>query len=234
MVTPARMCGLVLAAGAGTRFGGPKALARTADGTPWVARAVRMLRDAGCADVIVALGASAPEASLLVPDDARIIVVGEWAEGLGATLRAGLGAVFGRGGAGAGDGAGAEDAADAWDESGASGDGHAADEWDAVLVTPVDTPDATPEAAVRVVERAMASVSPSAEAASLSARAALARAVYSGAPGHPVCVGRDHWLRLSASLSGDSGAGRYLRSHSALEVECGDLWSGADIDHPAR
>lgn len=208
MAVPVRMCGLVLAAGAGTRFGGPKALARTADGTPWVSRAVRMLRDAGCADVMVALGASAPEASLLVPEDARIVVVSSWREGLGATLRAGLGAV--------GAGAGAE--------------GDEADGWDAVLVMPVDTPDATPEAAVRVAERGVAPVSPGAEPARLSARAALARATYAGAPGHPVLIGRDHWRALAGSLAGDSGAGRYLSAHAALDVECGDLWSGADID----
>ena len=48
----------MLAAGAGARFGGPKALAREPDGTPWVVLAVRMLKDAGCDLVLVALGAS--------------------------------------------------------------------------------------------------------------------------------------------------------------------------------
>jgi CTP:molybdopterin cytidylyltransferase MocA len=82
----------VLAGGAGTRFGGPKALARDPDGTPWVALAVRMLRDAGCEPVLVALGASADEARALVPAGARMVVVEDWSEGLSASLRAGLSA----------------------------------------------------------------------------------------------------------------------------------------------
>ena len=88
--SPARLCGLVLAAGAGTRFGGPKALAREPDGSPWIALAVRMLTDAGCDHVLVALGASADEAEALVPAGAAVVRVDGWREGLSATLRAGL------------------------------------------------------------------------------------------------------------------------------------------------
>ncbi|MFS0702198.1 NTP transferase domain-containing protein [Cellulomonas sp. 179-A 4D5 NHS] len=86
------LSGLVLAAGAGSRFGGPKALARTADGEPWVARAVRVLLDGGCDRVVVALGARADDARGLVPDDARVsvAVVDDWASGVSASLRAGL------------------------------------------------------------------------------------------------------------------------------------------------
>ncbi len=69
------LCGLVLAAGAGTRYGGPKALARTADGTPWLALAAGALRDGGCVDVLVALGAQAAEARPLVPDGAEALLV---------------------------------------------------------------------------------------------------------------------------------------------------------------
>ena len=78
----------MLAAGAGRRFGGPKALARDPDGTPWIELAVRMLREAGCDRVLVALGASADAARALVPADARPLVVAGWAEGLSASLRA--------------------------------------------------------------------------------------------------------------------------------------------------
>ena len=53
-----RVGGLVLAAGAGTRYGRPKGLVRGADGTAWVAKAVDMLRDGGCDDVVVLVGAS--------------------------------------------------------------------------------------------------------------------------------------------------------------------------------
>lgn len=88
--------GLVLAAGAGTRFGGPKALARDSDGAPWVARAVRTLRSGGCEQVLVALGASAPEARGLVPPEAEIVVVPDWSLGISAAIRAGLAAAHDR------------------------------------------------------------------------------------------------------------------------------------------
>ncbi|HWI30946.1 MAG TPA: nucleotidyltransferase family protein [Microbacterium sp.] len=184
----AAICGLVLAAGAGTRYGGPKALARTTDGEPWVARAVRMLADAGCDDVLVALGSGAEAARALVPDEARVIVVEDWVEGLSSTIRAGVAAASGA---------------------------------DAVLITPVDTPDAPAAAALRVLERGLA-VAPAADA--------LARARYDGAPGHPVLIGRAHWPALVAELRGDRGAGGFLAARAVLEVECGDLWSGSDID----
>ncbi|CAH0133319.1 NTP transferase domain-containing protein [Microbacterium sp. Bi128] len=85
--------GLVLAAGAGRRFGGPKALARDPDGIPWVEKAVRALRDGGCDPVVVVLGAGADEAAGLVPHGARMVRAAAWAEGVSASLRAGLEAV---------------------------------------------------------------------------------------------------------------------------------------------
>lgn len=60
----------------------------------------------------------------------------------------------------------------------------------------------------------------------------LRRAVFQGAPGHPVVIGRDHWPALIASLAGDSGANAYLRAHHADHVECSDLSSGRDQDYP--
>lgn len=179
--------GLVLAAGAGTRFGGPKALARAADGTPWVVLAVRALTDAGCRDVVVALGASATEARALVPAAAAALVVDGWEDGLSATLRAALPV--------------------------------AAEGADAVVVVPVDTPELSPEAVGRVVA-----------AAGAAPRAALVQAVYRGAPGHPVLIGADHVPHLVAGLAGDRGARPYLVAHGAIEVECADVWSGADHD----
>jgi CTP:molybdopterin cytidylyltransferase MocA len=83
-------CGVVLAAGAGRRFGGPKALARTPAGTPWIALAVRALRDGGCAEIIVALGAGADDATPLVPPGATIVRVDDWESGMAASLRASL------------------------------------------------------------------------------------------------------------------------------------------------
>ena len=56
------MHGLLLAAGAGSRMGMPKALVRADDGEPWLVRGVRTLVEGGCAQVTVVLGASAEEA----------------------------------------------------------------------------------------------------------------------------------------------------------------------------
>lgn len=85
--------GIVLAAGAGTRFGMPKALARADDGTPWVQLACRTLLDGGCRDVVVVLGARAHKAADLVPAGVTSVVVPDWASGIAASLRGGLAAV---------------------------------------------------------------------------------------------------------------------------------------------
>jgi len=78
--------GLLLAAGAGRRMGRPKALVGT-----WLVDAVSVLRDGGCARVTVVLGASADEVRpLLEGYDVEVVVADDWAEGMGASLRAGL------------------------------------------------------------------------------------------------------------------------------------------------
>jgi len=87
------VAGLLLAAGAGRRMGGAKALLRHPDGAPWVARAAQVLAEGGCRPVIVVLGAAADEAVALVPEDVPVVVATEWAEGMGASLRAGLSAL---------------------------------------------------------------------------------------------------------------------------------------------
>ncbi len=80
--------GLLLAAGAGRRMGTPKALV-----DDWLPRAVAVLRDGGCARVTVVLGASADEAAARVPRGVDVVVAEDWDEGMGASLRAGLGAL---------------------------------------------------------------------------------------------------------------------------------------------
>ncbi|WP_346962696.1 nucleotidyltransferase family protein [Clavibacter michiganensis] len=86
---------MVLAAGAGTRFGGPKALAAHPDGTPWLATAIRALADTGCSPVLVVLGAAAEEAAALLGTlsesaDAVVVRADDWADGMSASLRAAL------------------------------------------------------------------------------------------------------------------------------------------------
>ncbi|MBC7725312.1 MAG: nucleotidyltransferase family protein [Burkholderiaceae bacterium] len=177
---------MLLAAGAGTRYGGPKALV-VHDGVGWLASGVALLLEAGCADVVVVLGASAEEAATLLPADPRVtvIIADAWRDGMAASLRAGLDAV-------------------------------AAGATSAVLVSLVDLPGLPVEAARRVL--------------GAGGRESLRQAVYAGRPGHPVLIGRDHWARLDASLTGDSGARAYLAAHGAIAVECGDLGDGHDVD----
>lgn len=87
-----RTVGLVLAAGAGTRMGRPKALVRDDAGRPWVEIAVGALLDGGCDEVVVVLGAAADEAVALVPPlpGVRPVVARSWRDGLGASLAAAL------------------------------------------------------------------------------------------------------------------------------------------------
>ena len=84
------VAGLLLAAGAGTRMGRPKALVVDDDGTSWLARGVQVLLEGGCDDVTVVLGAAADEALARVPDGVTVVVADDWAEGMSASLRAGL------------------------------------------------------------------------------------------------------------------------------------------------
>ncbi|WP_307871591.1 nucleotidyltransferase family protein [Micromonospora sp. U21] len=81
------IAGLLLAAGAGRRYGRPKALVELA-GEPLVRRGIRLLRDGGCAPVHVVLGAGADE----VPELPGAVPVrhDRWPEGLGSSLRRGL------------------------------------------------------------------------------------------------------------------------------------------------
>lgn len=88
--------GVLLAAGAGRRMGGPKALVIGEGGDPWLARGVRALREGGCERIVVVLGA-APEAESLIPSELRSCVTvanaDDWARGQSASLRAGIRAV---------------------------------------------------------------------------------------------------------------------------------------------
>ncbi|WP_370973272.1 NTP transferase domain-containing protein [Amycolatopsis sp. cg9] len=84
----------MLAAGAGRRFGGPKALAEL-DGEPLVLRALRTLTAAGCTPIRVVLGAAADQVRPLLPDPSAAVFAEDWQTGMGASLRAGLTALTG-------------------------------------------------------------------------------------------------------------------------------------------
>ena len=79
--------GLVLAAGAGRRFGGPKVLVEV-DGERWVDRAARVLREGGTEQIVVVVGAAPVD----VPGADSVVANPAWAEGMGSSLRAGLAA----------------------------------------------------------------------------------------------------------------------------------------------
>ncbi|WP_227997306.1 nucleotidyltransferase family protein [Nocardia australiensis] len=84
--------GIVLAAGAGKRYGRPKVLA--ADGA-WLRAAVTALRDGGCDPIVVVLGATGPSPQIVdLPSGVRHVWAADWATGLGASFRAGLGAAM--------------------------------------------------------------------------------------------------------------------------------------------
>jgi molybdenum cofactor cytidylyltransferase len=76
-----RIVGVLLAAGAGRRYGKPKVLVGG-----WLDIAVRALRDGGCGDVVVVLGAAHVSAAPGV----IAVIAPDWDEGLSASVRTGL------------------------------------------------------------------------------------------------------------------------------------------------
>ncbi|WP_067285334.1 nucleotidyltransferase family protein [Streptomyces jeddahensis] len=94
--------GLLLAAGGGRRLGGhPKALLEHR-GRPLVEHAVRTLREGGCTRVHVVLGAGADAVRERAELTGCVLVDNpQWEEGMGSSLRAGLGSLAGTGAAAA-------------------------------------------------------------------------------------------------------------------------------------
>lgn len=80
-------------------MGGPKALLRDpSSGLSFLERAARALRDGGCVGVTVVVGAAAGEvtaAAAHLGPDVDLVECRDWAEGMGASLRAGLEALAG-------------------------------------------------------------------------------------------------------------------------------------------
>lgn len=172
--------GVLLAAGAGVRYGQPKV---RAEGGAWLRLAVSALHDGGCGDVVVVLGAAVVE----LPWPARAVVADDWADGISASVRAGLLSL--------------------------------PETAEYAVLTTVDTPDVGAPAVRRVL------------AAARSSESGLARARYGERPGHPVVIARRHWPQVLDGLSGDDGAGPFLRARDdVVAVDCADLGSGADVD----
>lgn len=97
-VEGAPTAGIVLAAGGGRRLGGrPKALLPYGDEL-LVDRAVRVLREGGCARVHVVLGAAAREVRRRARLAGCVVVENaDWEQGMGGSLRAGLASLAGTG-----------------------------------------------------------------------------------------------------------------------------------------
>lgn len=92
-----RIVGILLAAGAGRRAGGPKALRLDTDGKSWLLRSIAVLRESGCNPVIVVLGCQADRAREVIASSAfngdpltTVVDAPDWEQGMGASLRTGL------------------------------------------------------------------------------------------------------------------------------------------------
>lgn len=118
-----RVAGVVLAAGAGRRFGSPKALVDYG-GELLVERAARVLAEGGCDPVVVILGAAGDEVARRARlGDATVATNPDWPTGMGSSLRVALRTLANT---------------------------TQADDVHAALVLPVDMPGVSPEAVRRV------------------------------------------------------------------------------------
>lgn len=87
------VAGLLLAAGAGRRFGTPKALV-SLGGKLFVDSAAELLKAAGCDPVVVVLGAKADEVrALACLEGVTVVDNPHWESGMGSSLRTGLHAI---------------------------------------------------------------------------------------------------------------------------------------------
>lgn len=85
---------IVLAAGRGTRLGAasPKPLVEL-EGRPLVDWALDAARASGCAPVVLVVGHAASAVAARAPADVRVVVAPDWADGISASVRAGLAAL---------------------------------------------------------------------------------------------------------------------------------------------
>lgn len=127
-----RIAGVLLAAGGGSRYGMPKALAPLGDRL-MSERALDTLRTGGAAPIMAVIGAAADRVRTALDwGDTVLVENPSWASGMGSSLRAGLAAL---------------------DRANAAGAGI-----EAALILLVDTPGITPAAVDRVAAAARAGV----------------------------------------------------------------------------
>lgn len=204
-----RPAGVLLAAGAGTRFGGPKALVRF-HGEMLVHRGIRLLAASGCDPVVVVVGADGDRVAAAVRDgggargptldprgrgevevEVRVVDNPAWREGMGASVRTGL------------DAAGRSRAP-------------------AAVIALVDQPLVAPAAVRRLI-------------AAWRDGAPIAVATYDGAPRNPVLFDAATWESVRATALGDRGGRALLRHRTewVRPVACDAVASPRDIDTEA-
>lgn len=205
MPTAHPVTALLLAAGQGSRMGSPKAVVEI-EGRTLTERAIDVLLEGGCANVLVVLGADAQRVRTRLEtgrtawgDRVATAECANWAGGVSESLRTGLATLAARGRRCP----------------------------SATLIHLVDLPDIGADVIARVLHQDLAD-------RPRSLAKALARAAYGGKPGHPALVGVTHWQGVMDTAVGDRGAGPYMRRHDAVLIDCDDLSRGGDVDTPAE
>ena len=86
------LAAIILAAGGSSRMGRPKQLLQF-DGSTLLSRAIGVASSIGCAPIVVVLGRDAEACRPAIDRSATAIVNGDWATGMGSSLRIGANAV---------------------------------------------------------------------------------------------------------------------------------------------
>jgi CTP:molybdopterin cytidylyltransferase MocA len=177
-----KAAGLILAAGAGTRFGDETKQLAELRGRPLLTYALDAMT-AAVDRVVVVLGHDADAIRARIDfGEASVVVCEDWARGQGFSLRRGVTALTGA---------------------------------EAVAITLGDQPFITPQVITGALDQ-------------LEGFDAV-RAVYDGAPGHPVVLG-PRVLAAVGELEGDAGARELLARFRVHRWEAGHLASATDID----